>query len=285
MHNLRRHRRKLYRHQRLVRHFRRLRQNQFRNKLYCNVCYFNEYEVYPADVPQPNEFLTKIEFFGKTITAHRAALAEEKRRKEIADKYQKRTEELAALKLHRCVQTIQRIVRGFLKRQQIQFYLMERQEFMKLRKEEEAKRNSLWYRLIGTIGFAPKLKSDTPLERVMKLYPSHMSGILSECVDNKWQEACRLLVEHEQHLASRPKASFFQTLGCRMAVGSAKKALASAEKSLEERTLIFEGLAKQHRTAQATGILPPSKMRLLEKNLARADNLMANAQENVSQFA
>lgn len=89
--------------------------------------------------------------------------------------------------------------------------------------------------------------ADTPLERVMKLYPSYMHHILSECVDNKWNEACRLLVEHEEALERNPPSSLVQRVLCRAAVSRRKGGVAAAEKDLEEKTHMYERLDQQHK--------------------------------------
>jgi hypothetical protein len=176
--------------------------NNFKqHKLWCSRCFKDEHGLLPKDVPpQKPPVLSRISFFGKKVKVHKEQQEQAKRLAEIANSFENRKKELAKLKVDKAVRLAQRVFRGYRKRLEIAPFLAERHEFLKLRKIEAVERNKLTYKLSSAMGIAKTLKSDTPLERVYKLYPSYMHTILGLSVDNNWTYACKLLTEHEERL-------------------------------------------------------------------------------------
>lgn len=191
--------------------------NNFKqHKLWCSRCYKDEHGLLPKDVPpQKPPVLSRISFFGKKVKVHKEQQEQAKRLAEIANSFENRKKELAKLKVEKAVRLVQRVFRGYRKRLEIAPFLAERREFLKLRKIEAAERNKLTYKLCSAMGIAKTLKSDTPLERVYKLYPSYMHTILGLSVDNNWTYACKLLTEHEERLKGEVKdRNFYSYIRC-----------------------------------------------------------------------
>jgi hypothetical protein len=90
--------------------------------------------------------------------------------------------------------------------------------------------------LLQFFGIAPKLESDTPLERVLKMYPSYMHFVLAECVEYQWSLACELWRAQEDHLKQqklglKPKGLAKEILA-KLALRHAKRKLHAAEADL-----------------------------------------------------
>ena len=109
--------------------------------------------------------LKRVDFFGQSYRSYKLKNDEEIRKKAIADAFAKRMQELERRKRVRAAIDIQRVLRGYWKRKTLKDFLGERREFMKLRRQEEGLRNSIYYKLLFLLGFPIALQSDTTLER------------------------------------------------------------------------------------------------------------------------
>ena len=154
--------------------------------------------------------------------------------------FESRKKELLRQKQDKAVRFIQRVYRGYKKRQAIAEFISQRKHFMKMREEEAGERQKLLYKLTAALGFAKALQSDTPLERVMKLYPSYMHHILALSVNNDWTYACRLLNEHEEHLKTVPRSNILQRTVARLSLSWNRGKLERAESKHSVAAAQFE---------------------------------------------
>lgn len=211
------------------------------HKLWCARCYKEENGVLPQDVPLQNPpVLTRVAFYGQGVKLHRETVDKEKRAVDVASAFEARKKELERLRQDKAVCFIQRVYRGHRKRRAIADFLAERREFMRLRREEESERNKIIYKLTSMLGVAKALKSDTPLERVMKLYPSYMRHILGISVDNNWTYACKLLTEHEERLKHAPRTNIFQRSVAHLSVSRRKRRFEQTEKNLSDAAAVYD---------------------------------------------
>lgn len=203
---------------------------------YCNICYHKEYSILPKDRIKELKHNSQtgtynnqkkryyqckihlIQYYGRQVREYHEKLLEEKKKLEIQQMYEKRLNELAEIKRLTSIQTIQRIYRGYKKRQEIKDFIQQRKEFLKLREEENQYRNAWTTKLLGWMGFPQIFESDTPLEKVHKLYPWYMHHIVAECIENQWNDACQMLIEHDEYLIGKPKATLLQYLSARINV-------------------------------------------------------------------
>lgn len=208
---------------------------------WCNRCYRDEYNILPQDVPPTQPLtLTRVEFYGKTVELYKEKTEKERRQVEIAVAFDSRKKELLRQKQDKAVRFIQRVYRGYKKRQAIAEFISQRKHFMKMREEEAGERQKLLYKLTAALGFAKALQSDTPLERVMKLYPSYMHHILALSVNNDWTYACRLLNEHEEHLKTVPRSNILQRTAARLSLSWNRGKLERAESKHSVAAAQFE---------------------------------------------
>jgi hypothetical protein len=211
------------------------------NSFYCNKCYFEEYAILPAEriirLKQTKTGtynnnarrlhsikLQKIEYYGRKVTLYREKIAEEQKKKEIQATYERHQLELHKQKELEAIQFIQRVYRGYYIRQRIKDFIHERKDFLILREQENKLRNSLLTSLLNMIGFTQVFDSDTPLEKVHKLYPWYMHHIVAECIESKWNDACQMLLEHNDYLKNKPKSSFLQYIQVKIHLYFVKKA-------------------------------------------------------------
>ena len=215
------------------------------HKLWCARCYKEEKGVLPQDVPPQNPpVLTRMAFYGQGVKLHREKLDKEKRAADVASAFEARKKELKRLREDKAVRFIQRVYRGHRKRLAIADFLAERREFMRLRREEAAERSKVVYKLSSMLGVAKALKSDTPLERVMKLYPSYMHHILGISVNNDWAYACKLLAQHEERLKNAPKTNIFQRSLAHLSVSRRKRRFEQTEKNLADAAAVYDSAAQ-----------------------------------------
>lgn len=226
-------------------------------KLWCGRCYKEEHGVLPKDVPpQTPPTLTRLAFYGQNVKLHREKMDKQKRAADIAASFENRKKELQRLRQEKSARLIQRVFRGYLKRVEIAPFLAERREFMRLRAEEARERSKLLYKLSAMLGVAKALRSDTPLERVMKMYPSYMHHILGISVDNNWTYACKLLTDHEERLKGTPKTTFLQRTSARVAVSRRQKRFDKAARKLDEAAAQYAVVAETHENVSFLALTP-----------------------------
>lgn len=226
------------------------------SKLWCNRCYRDERGVLPEELlPESPPVLLRTQFFGRTVKVHKDKLEKERRLADIAASFESRKRELLRAKQDKAARFIQRVYRGHRKRLSIADFLAGRHEFLALRKVEEKDRHSILYQFATVFGVARGLQSDTPLERVMKLYPAYMHHIMAMSLDNNWSHACRLLEEHEQRLRSAPKSNFLQRAGARLSVAWRSSRHKHAVKNFEEASASFASASQSLSTVSGVSIL------------------------------
>lgn len=228
-------------------------------KNWCTVCYREQFQSEPVvkkASSQENGF-EKIKFYGKQVAAFQVIREKEKKAKEIDDLYKKRQEELYRQKVIKAVVTVQRCWRGFCGRRRSAAFVQARREMMLVRQDEDKVRTSWWYRLQMFLGLPPKLLSDTPLERVKKLYPWYMHQIVAECIENQWTEACQLLVEHEERLARAPKSNILQRLGVRWQILWTQRHYEQLQRRALEVATLVDAAATSYYNVCAHLVTPP----------------------------
>jgi hypothetical protein len=147
---------------------------------------------------------------------------------------------------------VQRVYRGYRERLQLSAFLTQRMEFMRTRHLEEGERASLHYRFLSLLGIAPVLISDTPLERVMKLYPAYMHHILELSVGGKWSAACAMLLEHEQHLSKAPRSNMLSRMSARVGVRLQRRWFQQTQHHLEETSARNEIVSASYAVVRTT---------------------------------
>lgn len=215
------------------------------SQFWCNVCFKRERGCLGSEYE--SDYLHKVAFYGRSHRDFKLKYEEEMRKKNVAELFLNRTIEIERMKKVRAAIIIQRVVRGYWKRKEIADFVAERKAFMRFRKEEEATRNSISYIILCWIGFPPPLQSDTPLERVMKLYPPYKHHILAAAIENQWGLACRLLIEHEERLKQHPPASVYQKLRAAFREWQSRSRLQNANKNHSDKCRIFTDAELQYR--------------------------------------
>lgn len=226
-------------------------------KNWCTTCYRTAHggnEPAESKAKRDQNGLERIRFYGKQVQLFMQQREREKKEKEIKDIYDKRQKELHVKKKLDAIVNIQRVWRGFCGRRRIETFIEARKQMMVVRQDENRLRESWWYKLKTFFGLPPTLKSDTPLERVKKLYPWYMHRIVAECIENQWSEACKLLVAHEERLAQSPKksVSLVDNLLAQVNVMWAKRKCFQIEKKLVEVETLVENAATSYFNVSAT---------------------------------
>lgn len=257
-------------------------------KNWCTTCYRTSTGKEPAEskAQRHHNGLERIRFFGKQVQVFLQQRDKEKKEQEIREIFEKRQKELQGKKIVNAVITIQRVWRGHQGRRRIHQFVEERKEMMLVRRDEDRLRESWAYRLKTFFGFPPKLKSDTPLERVKKLYPWYMHRIVAECIENQWSEACKLLVAHEERLTrSTKKASLVESLLAQWQVLWAQRKIDQIEKKMVEVEVLVEAAATSYYNGEASGALPEAKLRALKAAMNKMEKQLQKVQEKVRENA
>jgi hypothetical protein len=211
------------------------------SKLWCNRC-FLQVKGEPAEAKAP--YLTRLPFYGLTVKNYRKKALEEKRKKDISTAFETRKRELGKQKNEKAVRLVQRVYRGYCKRKSIADFIAMRKEFMRTREKETAQRENVLYQVSAVLGIAKALKGDTPLEKVMKLYPSYMHEILALSIDNNWSYACQLLAEHEERMKNAANSTLIQRIGARLKVSWHERQSSSAVQNYNKAAALFESNSK-----------------------------------------
>ena len=93
---------------------------------------------------------------------------------------------------------IQRIYRGYRSRILNRQYLIDRRAFLSLKGVMDKEKKTLKYHLLDLVGLAPHLSTDTPRERVLKLFSRLHRNVAEECISD-WDDAYRFLEELDCH--------------------------------------------------------------------------------------
>lgn len=225
--------------------------SRYKIKLWCTVCYKVEHEgeapvERKADAQTHTLALEKIYYYGRAVKKHIENKEIEKAQALIEKSFQAR-KAVVEMKLRtKAALNIQRVYRGYQGRKKIHAFIQERKELMAKRHIEDAIRQSVLYKLKSFFGFSIMLETDTPLERVKKMYPWYMHHIVAACIENNWTDACRLLTEHEKHLAktsATKKATWMDYVKAEIAVYYARKRYDKALRQFEERSALVDTAA------------------------------------------
>jgi len=234
-------------------------ENNYRlTSLWCNDCYYNTNSIMPIDVFNSNSYasqsslpssLVKISFYGHSVKEHHEKLLIEEKKLLILEAFQQRKIEIKKTKEINSILCIQRVYRGYVVRKLIKNFIENRKIFFVLRKKEEHIRNSMLYYISSIFGYAPSLKSDTPLEKVLKSYPTYMHHILELCVEGKWSDACRMQIEHENHMNNiAPRNNMIQRMIIRLSISSNEKRYKKIQDQIQVITAQYEKAAQKYRT-------------------------------------
>lgn len=142
--------------------------------------------------------LEKIQFYGEEIEKYYYLKKKSFENQRINKIYTENQLKLIARRKDVSAILIQRIFRGFICRKKLVNFIEERKKFFNLRKMELNKKNDIIYKLKNFLGIAPILLSDTPLEKINKMYPKYYRKIIEECLENNWQYGCELVRQHDE---------------------------------------------------------------------------------------
>lgn len=93
---------------------------------------------------------------------------------------------------------IQRVYRGHRCRVINRQYLVDRRAYLSLKAVMDTEKRTLKYQLLDLVGLAPHLSTDTPRERVLKLFSRLHRSAAEECITD-WEDAYIFLEELDQH--------------------------------------------------------------------------------------
>ncbi len=227
-------------------------------RLWCGVCFHDEYNKTPRETVTGNKRsqagllgsnrVEKVKYYGRALYEYQEQLKKKAKEEEIRNVFLRRQEELIKQNRIKAATTIQRVYRGHVGRSEMKAFIDERKKFFELRRAEDAKRASIWYILQSLFGSPPLLESDTPLERVKKLYPWYMHHIVAACIENKWSDACRLMTEHEEYMkhCAKKNAGLLEKWSAKWQLRKAKKNIAYIEEQLEQKDALVETAAKSY---------------------------------------
>lgn len=261
--------------------------------LYCGYCYKSTFHMTPAEKMASQDGITsaaevlkhrgrqrinydmpileKVIFYGRNVEDFKKEQERLQREADIKAAYKKRQEELFELKKIACALTIQRVYRGYVEREKIKRFIEERKQFLALRREEDKVRNSLWTKFLSFIGAPIVLQTDTPLERVKKLYPWYMHRILAECIENQWTIACHMLVEHEEYLKEYPKVSWLEKYSRKSHLNSLTKKYDKQRDLCNAQSAKVKAITLKLQQAQATGAYDAAKLKVMKKTIQDAE--------------
>jgi hypothetical protein len=256
-------------------------------KNWCTACYQKVMSKDPVEskAKRDKNGLERIRFLGKEVQLYMQQKEKEKKENEIKEVFEKRQKELHVKKMLDAVVTIQRVFRGSVGRRRIHQFIEARKEMMLVRLDEDRLRESWLYKLKTLFGFPPKLKSDTPLERVKKLYPWYMHRIVAECIENQWSEACKLLVQHEERLSqSAQKFNILQRMIAKWHVMWVRRKCDQMEKKMGEVEALVDVAATSYFNGEASGALPEAKLRALKAAMNKLEKQLQKVLETKDQL-
>ena len=172
---------------------------------YCGGCFRkrceemnNQYGYDGIEYDYCAQFTTNVKYTGTHVDKYKEEkyghqLLIEKTRQEM-----ERRQRLKERKRNLAVTKIQSMVRSGLSRIRTEDFIEERKVFFELRAEEMKTRNSLMYKALGLFRLQPYLRSDTPKERLAKMYPSYILNVIDEACDGNFSIAYKLIREQEE---------------------------------------------------------------------------------------
>ena len=175
----------------------------------CKVCYKKEY---PWDVKFEQDesagggiTVSPLEHHPAAVSAYYKRVEEEARKKRLEEEFTKRKARLEVVLRDKSALLIQRCFRGMKGRRRGLIIMASRRQARIQREKDELKRQRITYQIKLLFGTAPKLPSDTTMEKVLKRYPSRWAKLLTDVVDRDWEGAFNLIDEHEKYLALNNK--------------------------------------------------------------------------------
>ena len=189
------------------------------------------------------------------------------------------------MKREKAATTIQRVFRGYRGRLASKAYIAERKKFLELRKAEDEERQTFWYWLRNFVGVAPLLDSDTPLERVKKVYPWYMHHIVAACIENKWSDACKLMSEHDQYMKQHAiqNASMVSKWYSKLQLRWQQQTVQKNVKDIELKTTAVDNASAIYYEAQMSGAVSEGKLKKMKKQLNKLEKDKQNALDKVNE--
>jgi hypothetical protein len=113
------------------------------------------------------------------------------------------------------------------------------------------KRDTRLYKFRDFFGLAPILMSDTPKERVLKMYPKPLRPTVIDCMKGQWWVATEHLARIEKRRGASIKAgkkmSAAAAFGALMGMMSARHRMNKAKSAVAHREKSHEARRKQYR--------------------------------------
>lgn len=239
----------------------------------CTACYM---DLNGGDKPQNRVngvFLAH--YSGPAIDLYRKRRDDELYRLRVQNENMERAFCIANQRRLFAAMVIQRVYRGFVCRMSHSAFLSERRLFIQLRESESPKRQRILYKLCDYFGLAKSLASDTPKERVLKMYPYFLHPTIIDCFQGKWSIARQYLERLDRRkMAAAKDGSAQGAIGSYISLFCASYKLWSAKKVLQKTESTHQLRRKQYRDARSAGAIKDSRKKRLQK-------LAHNALQNV----
>ena len=201
------------------------------------ICYILHFALAPRRLIVDSSFRRH-----KEEESLRLRLLEENRLRVIA---------IAAERRNAAASNIQRVFRGYTARQKNSAFLTKRKAFLALRVQEMPKRVTRLYGFRDFFGMAPILMSDTPKERVLKMYPRPLRPTVIDCMKGQWWIATEHLARIEKRrgasIKGGQKMSASAAFASLMGMLSAKRRMDKAKSNMARREKTHEARRKQYR--------------------------------------
>ena len=220
----------------------------------CTVCYKYLHGDPHSDIVNYPDYVRRVPYVGPSVEKYRREKYQKDLEIKIAEDHAKRLAEQYEQKRQHSALRIQCVYRAYKALQQVAPLMKQRKQWQQLRVIEEPLRHTRYYRFMLPLGLAPRLLSDTPKERVLKLYPKYYHPSVTDAIQANWSVASRMLKlpevgEEPVKLTLGTKAQFAMKLwGAKMSCWMAKKQMQAAEKR-HDRT------RERYRNVRPRGVL------------------------------
>jgi len=131
------------------------------------------------------------------VAEHWRGVEEEKRKKKLEEEFRISKAEDDVIVRAQGALRMQRMWRGSKGRKKGVIVMARRKMERIQRARDESSRQAMWYIMRLWIGAAPELLSDTISEKVLKRFPSRWSQLVTDVVDNEWEEAYSMISDQE----------------------------------------------------------------------------------------